>query len=640
LIVANATYDDPALAALRSPGHDAEALVRVLGDAAIGGFQAEALVDADERTIRRRVAAFFTGRDRDDVLLLHFSCHGVKDSRGRLHLAARDTDLSVLGATAIPATFVNDLLSETQSRRVILILDCCYSGAFARGAAVRAGDEVQIADEFGAGTGRIVLTASSATEYSFEDGELTRSQGQPSAFTGALVRGLETGEADLDGDGEISIDELYDYTYRAVRDTATGQAPMKWSYGMEGSLLVARSVRPAVLPASILDDLASDRVVLRLEGVRELTRILGDGRPGLQAAARSALERLRDNDDSVRVRTAAADALGGAAPPVEAKPPTRPIRPEPAEPIEPEPARPVEPARPTAAPAPPTTAPPARPTTPPVLPTPLPPAGPTTVPSVRPTTAPVGLLAAASVLAILSAVLYLVGSYVVGTDPLADTWFLNLNLVPMLLAAVMLLTTRQIGWAALLAGFLSWELTVTPLFLHSGFTSAVPGDEAALLRLANVSALAVVACTLTALLLVRGPAARIGWPGRAALAILLAAATIPASVVGANLFTASFVYTVDEGSTLRVVLAVVCGLVPPLVLLVRPAGGAITLVCLGWLLGGAQIALDITVFLGQRNPYAVVYHAVPWLLLVGVLVVMFIATGPARLAARPAEPLH
>src|SRR5262249_12947353 len=163
--------------------------------------------------------------------------------------------------------------------------------------------------EFGAGTGRIVLTASSATEYSFEDGELTRSQGQPSAFTGALVRGLETGDADLDGDGEISIDELYDYTYRSVRDTATGQAPMKWSYGMEGSLLVARSVRPAALPASILDDLASDRVVLRLEGVRELARILHGGRPGLRSAARGALERLRDNDDSVRVRTAAAEAL-------------------------------------------------------------------------------------------------------------------------------------------------------------------------------------------------------------------------------------------------------------------------------------------------------------------------------------------
>ena len=65
LIIANSHYDDHGLAQLRSPGHDADALVRVLGDAAIGGFRVDLLADADERTIRRRVAAFFANRSRD-----------------------------------------------------------------------------------------------------------------------------------------------------------------------------------------------------------------------------------------------------------------------------------------------------------------------------------------------------------------------------------------------------------------------------------------------------------------------------------------------------------------------------------------------------------------------------------------------
>jgi len=78
--------------------------VRVLGDPAVGAFQTELLIDADERAIRCRVAAFFAGRDRDDLLLVHFSCHGVKDARGRLNLAARGTDLSSLGVTAIPGS--------------------------------------------------------------------------------------------------------------------------------------------------------------------------------------------------------------------------------------------------------------------------------------------------------------------------------------------------------------------------------------------------------------------------------------------------------------------------------------------------------------------------------------------------------
>lgn len=182
---------------------------------------------------------------------------------------------------------------------------------------VRSGNEVQVADEFGTGSGRIVLTASSATEYAFEGGQLTRSDGQPSVFTSALVAGLESGEADLDADGEISVDELYDYTYRKVRDSTPGQAPMKWSFGVEGSLVVARSVRPASLPDSIRDDLASDRVVLRLEGVRGLEQIVRSGKPGLRAAALQELARLGDRDDSLRVRRAADAVLAPAGVPAD-----------------------------------------------------------------------------------------------------------------------------------------------------------------------------------------------------------------------------------------------------------------------------------------------------------------------------------
>jgi hypothetical protein len=362
LIVANARYDDPALAQLRAPTHDADALARVLGNPAIGGFDVDLLADADERTIRRRIAALFAGRDRDDVVLLHFSCHGVKDTRGRLHLAARDTDLAALGATAIPASFINDEMSQTHSMRVILILDCCYSGAFVRGGVPRAANAVHLTDEFAAGNGRIVLTASSATEYAFEDGDLTRSEGHPSVFTRALVTGLTTGEADLDTDGEISIDELYDYTYRQVRARTPDQTPLKWSFGVEGSLVIARSVRPAALPAAILDDLGSDRPVLRLAGIAALRQLAHTGRPAQRAAALAALTRLRDQDDSIQVRSAASQALAsgvtapvtptphaGPAPaagpavlPQQPYPPAVPVSPpaSPGAPRQPQPARP------------------------------------------------------------------------------------------------------------------------------------------------------------------------------------------------------------------------------------------------------------------------------------------------------------
>jgi hypothetical protein len=83
----------------------------------------------------------------------------------------------------------------------MLILDCCYSEALAPGTPEPADHVVHVAEAFGAGAGRTVLTASSNSEYTFEGTDLTRSQPQPSVFTTALANGLATGEADRDGNG-------------------------------------------------------------------------------------------------------------------------------------------------------------------------------------------------------------------------------------------------------------------------------------------------------------------------------------------------------------------------------------------------------------------------------------------------------
>ena len=319
LVIANLAYEDSALRGLRAPADDARALQRVLGDPRIGGFDVEMCVDATDAVLRRRISDFFGESSPDDLLLVHYSGHGMKDGRGRLYLAASDTEVRRLAATGVPASFLNDQMSDSPSRRIVLVLDCCYSGAFTRGSNVRADRSVHVAEEFG-GEGRVVLTASSATEYAFEGDAVSESHGQPSVFTSALVRGLETGEADIDGDGDISIDELYDFVYREVVRTQPGQVPHKWSFGVEGSLVIARSVRPVRLPDAILDDLASDRVSLRLDAVDDLARVYRRGSAALRDVAAARLHRLREEDDSARVRTAAARALG--AEPVSATPPS------------------------------------------------------------------------------------------------------------------------------------------------------------------------------------------------------------------------------------------------------------------------------------------------------------------------------
>lgn len=309
LIVANARYVDPKLQGLRAPVDDAQALADVLSDPRIGDFDVELLVDQSEPTIRRRVAAFFANRNPEDTLLLHFSCHGLKDDNGDLYFAASDTEITSLDATGLPAEFVHRQMTKSRSRRIVLLLDCCYSGAFGEGLNRRADSSIDLEGRF-EGRGRTVLTASSAMEYAFEGRSLTVDEGTPSIFTGAVVEGLRTGAADLGGDGYVSVEELYDYVYREVKMHTPSQTPRRWSFDIEGEVIIAKSMGnpSAVLPTEVTAAVESPFRDVRLVAVGELQRLLLGKHLGHAMSARVALESLLD-DDSNLVRHAAQQAL-------------------------------------------------------------------------------------------------------------------------------------------------------------------------------------------------------------------------------------------------------------------------------------------------------------------------------------------
>jgi Caspase domain len=321
LIVATDAYEDERLRRLRAPAHDAEALARVLRDPEIGGFDVQLLANEPEALLRRRIAAFFSERSRDDLLLLHFSCHGLKDDGGQLFFAASDTEVAQLDASAIPAEFVSRQMARSRSNSVLMLLDCCYSGAIARGLTFRAGDSVDVQDHLG-GHGRAIITASSAMEYAFEGDELT-GEGQPSVFTSAVVKALATGEADRDQDHWISVRELYDYVCDEVRERTPSQRPNMLSH-LEGELFIARSryVLPVRLPAELTEALRNPLAAVRTGAVGALGELLTGGSAGMASAARARLEEVAAHDDSRRVIAAAEAALAGAERPRAEPPPT------------------------------------------------------------------------------------------------------------------------------------------------------------------------------------------------------------------------------------------------------------------------------------------------------------------------------
>lgn len=349
LVVATAAYADPTLAKLRAPGRDASDLAAVLEDAAVGGFEVEMVLDAPAESMRRRIAEFCAQTGPSDLALVYLSCHGVLDDRGRLYYATGDTDRGLLSATAVSAAWLNEQLEDCRCRRQILVLDCCHSGAFAKGA--KGESDLALRERF-EGRGRIVLTGSRGTEYSFEH-EGVVGDSVSSVFTSALVEGLRSGEADRDGDGMITISELYDYAYEAVRAKEARQTPTLWSYGAEGDLLVARSprgaiVEPAPLPEDLLILLESARSRVREGAVAELADLLTGADAGRALTARAELERIAA-EDIPSVAAAARAVLDGAPDTAEPNlpPPAAPTPPSQAPPPPPSPPRHQKPAGPS-----------------------------------------------------------------------------------------------------------------------------------------------------------------------------------------------------------------------------------------------------------------------------------------------------
>ncbi|WP_371525000.1 caspase family protein [Streptomyces sp. NBC_01283] len=253
LVVAASRYDDPRLEHLPGADADALALSEVLRDGAIGGFEVGVLKNRTRDEVARSVQCFFNAAAPEDLLLLHLSCHGIKDSRGRLHFAARDTEVDTLEASSLDADFLNDRMEQSASQQIILLLDCCYSGAFVKGLRTRAGEHaVDVAGNLG-GRGRFIITSSTSLQYSHEDGERSRDGAKPSVFTTAVVQSLRHGTGDRDGDGRVGAEEFYRDVCDRVRRILPDQTPTLSVNSATGDLVVAfnpagpRPSRPAAV---------------------------------------------------------------------------------------------------------------------------------------------------------------------------------------------------------------------------------------------------------------------------------------------------------------------------------------------------------------------------------------------------------
>lgn len=199
---------------------DVAAMLRVLQSPDLGAFDdVKTLIDPDLEAMQTAIDLLFQGCQKGDLGLLYFSGHGITDDSDRLYLATRRTSKDTFRSTAVSASFIHGIMRDrSYQRQHVLILDCCYSGAFAEGwlaKSVGINLKPQLEVE-----GSVVLTSSTSTQKSYEDKE-----GKLSLYTNYIVQGIESGAAESDGDGMISADELHEYAKRHVQSAKPAMKP-------------------------------------------------------------------------------------------------------------------------------------------------------------------------------------------------------------------------------------------------------------------------------------------------------------------------------------------------------------------------------------------------------------------------------
>ncbi|MCK4731938.1 MAG: caspase family protein [Methanophagales archaeon] len=180
----------------------------------------------------------------NDFVLIYFSGHGKLDEENIVHLAVSNTEVRALDATSLPVSSIKYYIDKSSTNRVVLILDCCYSGAlgrlFSKGSV---DDALRVAAK--EGKGKYMLTASTGIQVAHEkEGE------EYSNFTKYFIEGLKTGNADLDNDGKITVDELYTYVHAKVKED-NFQEPMKFAFGVQGDIVLVDKVRKHLMPESL-----------------------------------------------------------------------------------------------------------------------------------------------------------------------------------------------------------------------------------------------------------------------------------------------------------------------------------------------------------------------------------------------------
>jgi len=179
----------------------------------------------------------------DDEVVIFFAGHGLLDEQQNYYFATADIDFENPSAAGLPYAAIENLLEGISARKKLLLMDTCHSGEVDKeGTETTAIDSLPqgtvtartfrspqrpnknrlspsssrrllegLFADIRRGTGAVVISAAGGAEFAIESREW-----QNGVFTYAVLDGLKSGKADVDGDGHVQVSELRDHVIQVV----------------------------------------------------------------------------------------------------------------------------------------------------------------------------------------------------------------------------------------------------------------------------------------------------------------------------------------------------------------------------------------------------------------------------------------
>ncbi|MFK8044786.1 MAG: caspase family protein, partial [Crocinitomicaceae bacterium] len=204
----------------------------------------EAVTSEKVKTLK----TFVSAAGINDVVIVFVAGHGVLDEAFDYYFATHPMVFNNPRLKGLVYEDLESLLDGITAKRKILIMDTCHSGEIDKDDVFfseedsapadedvsfrSAGDAVvsksvgvspskvmnELFNDLRRGTGATVISSAGGTEYALESDEWKNG-----LFSYCMLRGLEKGFADLNGDGEIYLSELQTYTVEKVKALSQGK---------------------------------------------------------------------------------------------------------------------------------------------------------------------------------------------------------------------------------------------------------------------------------------------------------------------------------------------------------------------------------------------------------------------------------